>query len=54
MSKIGKFLCKWLGWHVPDNRNITFDGCSMGSRCLYCKKRILQDSQGNWFLIGVE
>jgi hypothetical protein len=26
-----------------------FDGCSMTSRCVRCKRRILQDSQGGWF-----
>lgn len=32
----------FLGWHRPD-------GSSRHTRCKYCKKDILQDSQGNWF-----
>lgn len=47
-EKIGRFLCKWLGWHRPDNK-IGSDGCSLISTCKYCEKKILQDSQGNWF-----
>jgi hypothetical protein len=39
---------KW-GWHRP-NAALGFDGCSMTSRCMYCNLRILQDSQGGWFL----
>ena len=44
---------KWLyhdrmGWHQPDNSR-SFDGCSEHSRCKYCGKEIMQDSQGNWF-----
>lgn len=44
---------KWLyhdilGWHQPDGRQ-DFDGCSVTSRCKYCGKEIMQDSQGNWF-----
>lgn len=50
MNKIRVWLHNWFGWHAPDNVR-TFDGCSVGSTCLYCGKRILQDSQGNWFKI---
>lgn len=37
-----------LGWHQPMNR-IWSDGCSFHSKCKYCGKEIMQDSQGNWF-----
>lgn len=37
-----------MGWHQPDNSG-SFDGCSEHSRCKYCGKEIMQDSQGNWF-----
>lgn len=43
-----KFICNILGWHKPIEK-ASFDGCSMCSICKYCGKRIMQDSQGNWF-----
>jgi hypothetical protein len=37
-----------IGWHKA--KNITgFDGCSFSSLCRDCGKRLMQDSQGNWF-----
>ena len=38
-----------MSWHYPDDSS-SFDGCSVHSRCRYCKKEIMQDSQGNWFI----
>lgn len=38
-----------LEWHEPDEKK-SFDGCSFHSRCKWCGREILQDSQGNWFL----
>ena len=38
-----------IGWHYPDDSS-SFDGCSVHSHCRYCKKEIMQDSQGNWFI----
>lgn len=43
-----KFFHDTMGWHEPI-KNITFNGVCYCSRCKYCKKRIMQDSQGNWF-----
>lgn len=43
-----KFFHDIMGWHEP-TKNITFNGVSYCSHCKYCKKRIMQDSQGNWF-----
>ena len=43
-----KFFHDTMGWHEP-TKNITFNGVSYCSRCKYCKKKIMQDSQGNWF-----
>ena len=37
-----------MGWHEP-TKNITHNGVSYCSRCKYCGKRIIQDSQGIWF-----
>ena len=38
-----------LGWHKPDDGDEYYDGCSFHSRCRFCHKPIMQDSQGNWF-----
>lgn len=37
-----------MGWHKPDHTH-SFDGLSEHSHCRFCKKEIMQDSQGNWF-----
>ena len=37
-----------LQWHVPVDKQ-AFDGQSFESTCKHCGKKILQDSQGNWF-----
>lgn len=46
-------LGKWfyhdkLEWHEPADEQ-SFDGCSYHAVCKYCGKKIMQDSQGNWF-----
>lgn len=51
MSWLDKFLCNFLGWHKA-NEEASFDGCSFESRCPRCNRRVLLDSQGNWFAIG--
>lgn len=43
-----KWFCKYLGWHKSPEM-IGFDGCSSTGECPVCNKKILQDSQGNWF-----
>lgn len=50
-TEFGKlFYHDILGWHMPDRSvDKTFDGCSVHSKCKYCGKDIMQDSQGNWF-----
>lgn len=47
--KIAKFFDKYLGWHSPSIGVSSFDGCSFHSKCKYCGKDIMQDSQGGWF-----
>lgn len=37
-----------FGWHYV-NGNIGFNGCSLTGTCSGCGKKVLQDSQGNWF-----
>ena len=44
------YSCRWFGWHNGEGSGEhTFDGCSFGSTCGKCGKRVLLDSQGNWF-----
>lgn len=39
-----------FGWHEPDETKLAeFDGASWHCTCKYCRKPIMQDSQGNWF-----
>lgn len=38
-----------LGWHTPNVSPKQHDGCSYHATCKHCAKRIMQDSQGNWF-----
>ena len=42
-SPMRDFIHNVMDYHVD------FDGASMHSKCKICNKRILQDSQGNWF-----
>lgn len=43
------WLCHDLmGWHKPDDTHF-HDGCSNHSHCRFCGRKIMQDSQGNWF-----
>ena len=37
-----------LGWHEPIEEK-TFNRYSVCSRCKFCGKKIMMDSQGNWF-----
>ncbi len=50
-KKIREFKCNTLDWHKPIPTS-TFDGVNLKSRCRYCNKVILKDSQGNWFSIN--
>lgn len=38
-----------MEWHLPDDKQQEFDGCSVHAHCKFCGKEIMQDSQGNWF-----
>lgn len=45
-----KFFHDILEWHSPDkNKPIRFDGVNLYSKCKYCGKDIIKDSQSNWF-----
>lgn len=43
-----RFYHDVLEWHSPADE-MGFDGCSFTNVCKYCGKKIMQDSQGNWF-----
>ena len=43
-----KILCKIFGWHNGKGEK-SFDGMSIHSTCSRCGKKVMQDSQGNWF-----
>lgn len=47
-KKCRLWSCKHLSWHKPV-KEWGFDGCSLTSICRDCGKKILRDSQGNWF-----
>jgi len=42
-------FCKHLGWHDGRGGAKSFDGCSIHATCSRCGKKVMQDSQGNWF-----
>lgn len=48
MSKAREFLCDVLGRHRP-NKEIVLSGINIKSVCKYCGRKIMRDSQGNWF-----
>jgi len=61
MLKLRLWLCKHLGWHngkLPDYKpyytSAGWDGLSFHARCSVCGKRVMQDSQGNWFTFEKE
>lgn len=43
-----KFYHDLLGWHQPTNE-LELHGINLCSVCKFCGKKIIQDSQGNWF-----
>lgn len=45
---LGKWACDDFGWHLEPYQK-GFDGCSANGRCPRCNKRVMLDSQGNWF-----
>ena len=49
LDAAGRFFHDVLEWHDGDGSNVTFDGCSLVSRCKRCGKQVLQDSNGDWF-----
>lgn len=50
MEWLRRFAHDVLGWHDGRLGPHDFDGASFVARCSRCQKRVLQDSQGNWFV----
>lgn len=46
--RLRRALCDFPSWHAP-MATCYFDGCSYVSLCRFCERRILQDSNGDWF-----
>lgn len=46
-----RLIHDWLGWHLRVE-TLGFDGVSWVGRCRDCGRRVLKDSQGNWFAVG--
>ena len=42
------WFCNVMGWHKSPE-TMGFDGCSLNGTCPRCDKKVLRDSQGNWF-----
>ena len=49
-TKMQWFIHDVLGWHNCKGGGTKFDGLSLESVCT-CGKRVLLDSQGNWFAV---
>ena len=47
-NKISKFMCNKLGWHVLNRVSGNYK--EKGEmRCKWCYRKLLRDSQGNYF-----
>ena len=44
-----RFYHDKLGWHMPKKEETKIEGYTETSICKHCDKRIMKDSQGNWF-----
>lgn len=42
------YTCELMYWH-GDVDVVGYNGCSVVGKCLKCDKKVMQDSQGNWF-----
>lgn len=43
-----KLLCKYMSWYCP-NGTYTQNEINTYSTCILSNKKIIRDSQGNWF-----
>ena len=52
---IRHMLCNILGWHdVKSLINAYSDGVNVITNCDRCFRRVMQDSQGNWFEASIQ
>lgn len=47
-SWLPKWFCDHLDWHKTPEQ-VGFDGCSQNGRCPRCSRRVLADSNGDYF-----
>ena len=50
-SWLPKWFCDHMDWHKTPER-VDFDGCSLNGICPRCKRRVLSDSNGDYFASG--
>ena len=46
-----RFRCETLDWHTPDWHGGISGGFVPVSRCVHCGRKILADSNGDWFSV---
>lgn len=49
LKRIRKFFCDVMDWHEPNLLNLEGDVVNLHTTCWGCGRKILQDSEGNWF-----
>jgi len=49
--RLPKWFCDHMSWHLAPKHQ-GFDGCSSSGKCPRCNRKVLKDSQGNWFSVG--
>jgi len=50
-SWLPKWFCDHLDWHKTPSV-VHFDGCSTNGVCPRCNRRVLEDSNGDYFAAG--
>ena len=51
-ERIRRWTHDFLGWCDGHGGKLGFDGVSVSGYCSVCGRRVLMDSQGNWFAVG--
>ena len=45
---LSKWACNIFGWHLAPQKQV-FNGCNQKGTCPRCNKKVMQDSNGDWF-----